>query len=176
MQIRHVSPHDYNDIISVLNDWWGGRQMVDMLPKLFFIHFQNTSFVAIEQEQIIGFLIGFVSQTYPEEAYIHFVGVHPDYRKRKIASRLYERFFETVKEKGCRLVRCVTSPVNRTSIAFHSRMGFDIEKGDQEIEGVSVFTNYDGRGGHRVLFVKHLQDGGRNGDERSVSAGYQAAK
>jgi ribosomal protein S18 acetylase RimI-like enzyme len=157
MLIRNVSPDDYHSIIHVLNDWWGGRQMADMLPKLFFIHFQETSFVAIDQEQIIGFLVGFVSQTYSDEAYIHFIGVHPEYRKQKIASKLYELFFEKVKEKGCQLVRCVTSPVNRTSIAFHTRMGFEIESGDRVIDGISVFSNYDGKGNDRVLFVKHLK-------------------
>ncbi|WP_181538213.1 GNAT family N-acetyltransferase [[Anoxybacillus] calidus] len=157
MLIRHVSPEDYHNIIHVLNDWWGGRQMADMLPKLFFIHFQETSFVALAQDQIIGFLVGFVSQTYPDEAYIHFIGVHPEYRKRKIASKLYELFFEKMKEKGCQLVRCVTSPINRTSIAFHTRMGFEIETGDRVVDGISVFSNYDGRGNDRVLFVKHLK-------------------
>ncbi|WP_044748383.1 GNAT family N-acetyltransferase [Bacillus alveayuensis] len=157
MLIRNVSPDDYHSIINVLNDWWGGRQMADMLPKLFFIHFQETSFVAIDQEQIIGFLVGFVSQTYSDEAYIHFIGVHPEYRKQKIASKLYELFFEKVKEKGCQLVRCVTSPVNRTSITFHTRMGFEIESGDRVVDGISVFSNYDGKGNDRVLFVKHLK-------------------
>jgi ribosomal protein S18 acetylase RimI-like enzyme len=126
------------------------------LPKLFFIHFQETSFVAVDQDQIIGFLVGFVSQTFPNEAYIHFVGVHPEYRKRKVASKLYELFFEKVKEKGCQLVRCVTSPVNRTSIAFHTSMGFDIETGDRMVDGISVFSNYDGQGNDQVLFVKRL--------------------
>lgn len=33
--IRQVESSDYQPIISVLNDWWGGRNMSDMLPKLF---------------------------------------------------------------------------------------------------------------------------------------------
>src|SRR6266700_2822677 len=44
-RIRLATPSDYEDIISVLNDWWGGRQMSDMLPKLFFVHFRGTTFV-----------------------------------------------------------------------------------------------------------------------------------
>jgi hypothetical protein len=38
-KIRHISPTDYNSIISVLDEWWGGRPMSTMLPKLFFTHF-----------------------------------------------------------------------------------------------------------------------------------------
>jgi hypothetical protein len=61
MEIRHVKEDDYDSIISVINDWWGGREMADMLPKLFFQHFQHTSFVCEEKNTIVGFLVGFVS-------------------------------------------------------------------------------------------------------------------
>jgi predicted GNAT superfamily acetyltransferase len=155
--IRHVDPSDYQSIISVLNDWWGGRNVSDMLPKLFFVHFSETSFVAESEGKIIGFLIGFLSQTFPDQAYIHFVGIHPDYRKGGLARNLYGHFMRIVLEHGCRIVCCVTSPVNKVSIAFHLRMGFSIEPGDKVIEGISVTKNYDGYGGDRVLFVKLLK-------------------
>ena len=154
--IRHVEPSDYQPIISVLNDWWGNRNMSDMLPKLFFVHFHNTSFVVESEGKIVGFLIGFLSQTFPDQAYIHFVGVHPDYRRKGLAGNLYRHFIESARKHGCRVVRCVTSPVNKVSIAFHLRMGFSIEPGDILIEGISVAESYDGRGGDRVLFVKLL--------------------
>ncbi|UUZ83722.1 GNAT family N-acetyltransferase [Paenibacillus sp. P26] len=130
--------------------------MADMLPKLFFQHFQDTSFIAEQEGQVIGFLIGFVSQTIPTEAYVHFIGVHPDCRKDGVAKDLYQMFFEKVREKGCNVVRCVTSPVNKSSIAFHTRMGFQIEKGTGEVDGIPVAINYDGIGQDRVLFVKEL--------------------
>lgn len=55
--------------------------MADMLPKLFFQHFEETSFAIHESGHVVAFLIGFVSQTHPEQAYIHFIGVHQDYRR-----------------------------------------------------------------------------------------------
>lgn len=130
--------------------------MADMLPKLFFVHFQETGFVCEDDGNIIAFLVGFLSQTYPNEAYIHFVGVHPMYRKQGIANRLYDTFFAAVRKKGCDTIRCVTSPVNKGSIAFHQRMGFQIEPGDDVIDGIQVASNYDGKGNSRVLFVKKL--------------------
>src|SRR3990167_1412288 len=104
--IRPLAPSDYLPIISVVNAWWGGRNMADMIPKLFFIHFQNTSFAVEHKGELIGFLIGFVSQTFRDEAYIHFVGVHPDFRKHHIGQNLYETFFQTIKTLGCVRVRC----------------------------------------------------------------------
>lgn len=156
MLIRPVREADYPPIIAVIDSWWGGRRMADMLPRLFFIHFQNTSFVAEENGAVIGFLIGFVSQTHPTHAYVHFVGVHPDQRQRRIGQRLYTVFFETVKRSGCTVVHAVTSPVNKDSIGFHTRLGFEIEKTDGEVDGVPVMRNYDGEGQDRVVFVKRL--------------------
>ncbi|MCF6409821.1 GNAT family N-acetyltransferase [Pseudalkalibacillus salsuginis] len=156
MEIRQMKKTDYEIVSPLLDEWWGGRQMSGMVPKLFFNHFNNTSFIAEQDGKIVGFLIGFLSQSSPEEAYIHFVGVDPDYRKYAIGRTLYHRFFEVVKEHGRNTIRAITSPVNKGSIAYHTKMGFEIEKGDTEVDGVSVFADYDGAGNDRVLFVKRL--------------------
>ena len=39
VKIRNLSPSDYDAIIRVVDDWWGGRRMASMLPRLFFEHF-----------------------------------------------------------------------------------------------------------------------------------------
>ncbi|MFA4135451.1 MULTISPECIES: GNAT family N-acetyltransferase [unclassified Brevibacillus] len=156
MQIRNVQEQDYLKVITVLNDWWGGRPMSDMLPKLFFIHFQSTSFIVEEKGEVIAFLIGFLSQTLPSEAYIHFVGVHPDKRKDGWGRELYYHFFQTVEQKGCNTIRCITSPVNKGSISFHMKLGFVVEKGDKSVDGIDVTSNYDGKGNDRVTFVKKI--------------------
>jgi len=77
VRIRPVRSSDYRTVISVIDDWWGGRRMADMLPRLFFDHFTDTSFAAERDGQLAGFLIGFRSQSRPGEAYIHFVGITP---------------------------------------------------------------------------------------------------
>ena len=154
--LRHAEASDFLSIITVLDGWWGGRHMSDMLPKLFFVHFRPTSFVAECNGNIVGFIVGFVSQTSSDEAYIHFVGVHPDFRKGGLGRTLYERFFNATSKLGCRVVRCVTSTFNRASISFHQRMGFVVEPGNKTVDGISVFENYDGVGEDRVLFSKRL--------------------
>jgi ribosomal protein S18 acetylase RimI-like enzyme len=146
--IRPAEPADYPRVHAVIDDWWGGRPMAAMLPKLFFVHFRDTSFVAEEDDgSLAGFLCGFRSQTFPDEAYIHFVGVDPARRTAGLGRALYERFFEAARANGRSLVRAVTSPVNEGSIRFHQQMGFDTEY---------VAENYDGSGEDRVLFVKRL--------------------
>ncbi|GIO20587.1 N-acetyltransferase [Oceanobacillus oncorhynchi subsp. incaldanensis] len=156
MEIRSLQSSDYDVLIPQINDWWGGRDMAGMLPKLFFQHFKNTSFIAEEDDEMVGFLIGFLSQDQSDEAYIHFVGVHPDYRKKDIGKTLYEKFFAKVNMADRKIIRSITSPVNKTSIAFHQKMGFVIERGDKTVDGAAVKANYDGFGNDRVLFKKEL--------------------
>jgi hypothetical protein len=75
---RNVIEDDYFKVMDVINNWWGGRQMTHLLPRLFFEHFQSTSFIVEDvNNRLSAFLIGFVSQTHPNVAYIHFVGVNP---------------------------------------------------------------------------------------------------
>ena len=143
--IRHAEPGDYAEVIGVIDDWWGGRAMAAMLPKLFFVHFRETSFVAEEHGRLVGFLCGFRSQTFPDEAYVHFVGVAPEQRGGGLGRELYERFFAAVAPRG--VVRAVTSPVNERSVAFHRALGFEVERVDED---------YDGRGEPRVLLRKLL--------------------
>jgi ribosomal protein S18 acetylase RimI-like enzyme len=146
MNTRSIRDSDYFKVIPVINDWWGGRQVTHLLPRLFFEHFQNTSFVIEDDDNLVAFLIGFISQTHINESYIHFVGVHPEYRKKGIARELYELFFSKVRDCGCDTVRCITTPINEGSVKFHTQLGFS----------TSIATDYAGSGQNRILFVKTL--------------------
>jgi len=140
--IRAAEPADYGRVIAVIDEWWGGRQMTAMLPKLFFVHFRDTSFVAQNDGALAGFLCGFRSQTFEDEAYVHFVGVDPAQRGSGLGRELYQRFFDAVAPRS--VVRAVTAPVNERSVAFHRAIGFEVDRVDED---------YDGRGQSRVLLV-----------------------
>ena len=157
LRLRHVERSDHARVIAVIDEWWGGRPMSGRLSHVFFVHFRPTSFLFECGDELLAFLLGFTSQTAPNEAYVHFVGVHPDYRKLGLARRLYERFFTVATLKGCDVVRSHTSPANRLSIGFHAAMRFEIEPGDDVINGVPAWRDYSGPGEHRVRFVKHLR-------------------
>jgi len=142
--IRHAEPADYPRVHAVIDDWWGGRRMAAMLPKLFFVHFRDTSFVADAGDgRLAGFLCGFRSQTFADEAYVHFVGVDPNRRAAGLGRALYDRFFTAVEDR--RVVRAVTSPLNERSVSFHRALGFEVERVDDD---------YDGRGEARVLLCR----------------------
>jgi ribosomal protein S18 acetylase RimI-like enzyme len=148
VRIRPAQPSDYGRVIQHVNVWWGGREMAPMLPKLFFLHFEGTSFVAEDEGgALTGFLVGFLSQSDPAEAYVHFVGVAPAHRGSGVGRDLYETFFEAARSHGRGVVRCVTSPVNEPSVEFHRALGFEVER---------VARDYDGPGEDRVLLIRRL--------------------
>jgi ribosomal protein S18 acetylase RimI-like enzyme len=146
--IREARPADYARVIQHVDAWWGGRERASMLPRLFFVHFEGTNFVAEADEgELLGFLCGFVSQTAPDEAYVHFLGVAPSRRGSGLGRELYERFFDAVRARGRTLVRCATSPANEATVDFHRALGFEVER---------TVPDYDGPGEDRVLLVKRL--------------------
>ena len=154
IKIRKGKPDDHDRIVPVMKDWWGGRDLTPMLPKLFLIHFHDTVLIAEKENELIGFLIGFLSQSYAEEAYIHFVGVHPEFRKKGLAKMLYENFFDICQKHHRTTIRACTSPVNKGSIKFHQSMGFQLEPGNSEIDGVPVTLDYNRTGDHKVLLKR----------------------
>jgi GNAT superfamily N-acetyltransferase len=156
LRIRHLLASDYDVIAPVVDAWWGGRPVRQLLQRLFFEHFTPTSFFVGSTDSVEAFLIGFRSQSIPHVGYIHFVGVRPDLRGRGLARALYQRFFDVVQPLGATEVQCITSPANVNSIAFHRHMGFELLPGDGELDGFPVVLNHAGEGQPRVVFRKDL--------------------
>ncbi len=161
---RPATAGDHRTIVRCVQSWWGdsrtpeaARELSLLLPRLFLEHFARTSLVVEDDTGIRAFLVGFHSADVPDEAYIHFVGVDPQHRGTGAARDLYTRFFAEAAVAGRRLVRAITSPANTGSIAFHRAMGFEIEPGDREVDGIAVHSDYDGPGQHRVCFRRRLE-------------------
>lgn len=155
MQYRNIEESDYPYVIERLNAWWGGRNMADMLPRLFFTYFRSSSFICLSDEKIVGFLVGFVSEDVNDTGYVHFVGVDPEFRRSHIAKALYSKFFQYCQNRSVIQIKCVTSPVNSGSIAFHHSIGFRASSYDALGNPVAS-PDYDGSGEHRVLFSMPL--------------------
>jgi ribosomal protein S18 acetylase RimI-like enzyme len=157
VEFRPATGADHARVVAVVDDWWGGRSMAPLLQRLFFDHFGPTSFIAESEAELAGFLIGFVSPGKAGTAYVHFVGVEPGRRGSGLGTELYRRFFGVARGAGCRWVECITGPVNTGSIAFHTRLGFEVVPGGLVRDGVDVHPDYDGPGHDRVLFRYDLE-------------------
>lgn len=157
LKLEILQDETYDFIIENLNHWFGGRNMTDMLPRLFFKHFGNTSFIAKINNEIVGFIIAFFSASDMETGYIHFVGVNPNYRRLGVGKKLYQHFYKLCKEKSVTKISCITSPINETSITYHHSLGFSASKYKTDGQ-VDPELNYDGPGNHRILFKKNISN------------------
>lgn len=159
IRFRRPTEADHAGIVRQVDDWWGGRSLHHLLPRLWFQHFTGTSWVAEDADgRVVGFLIGFVSADRPDEAYIHMVGASPNHRRSGLGRALYERFIEDVRSRGIRRVSAVTWPGNRVSVGFHRAMGFTPADGPgtQNLYGTPAYPDYDADGDDRVVFSREL--------------------
>ena len=82
LRFRRPTEDDYRRVVDVVDEWWGGRKMRALLPRLWFQHFTGTSWVAEDESgRPVGFLVGFVSADQLDTGYIHMVGTDPNHRR-----------------------------------------------------------------------------------------------
>jgi len=158
--ITQLTEADFDYLSPRLDEWWGGRSMSAMLPRLWFKHFSETCFAARDDGgRPVGFLVGYVQNNSEATAYVHFIGVDPAQRGGGLGRQLYRHFEEKVVSVGCSKIEAVTSPSNQNSLAFHEALGFVAVEPNgttalpSEAQGV---RDYDGAGEDRVLLRKSL--------------------
>jgi GNAT superfamily N-acetyltransferase len=156
---RRPRESDYEPIIGVVDEWWAGRHVALLLPRLWLQHFNGTSWLAETVDAgLAGFLIGFLSPDQPEVAYCHMLAVNPNLRRHGIGRALYERFFAEARAAGRSRVIAVTWPANRASLRFHEALGFQLVRGPdtQNLYGSPAFAEYDFGSEERTVMVRRL--------------------
>ncbi len=156
--IRNAVDADFYTCVGICRRAWPSFKERESIFHLFCKHFSTTSFVHEEARVVNGFLLGFLSQTRLDVAYIHLVAVDPDAQRRGIASRLYERFFVTARALNRRSVALIVNPDNGASIGFHKRLGFVVDASGETILDHNEIAgrDYNGPGLHMVRFQKTL--------------------
>jgi ribosomal protein S18 acetylase RimI-like enzyme len=159
IRFRRPAEADYLRMVRVVDDWWAGRHIDTLLPRLWLQHFTGTSWlVEDESGRLAGFLVGFVSPDEPTTAYCHMVAIDPNRRGRGIGRQLYERFFHDARAAGATRVVAVTWPGNRASVAFHRALGFQpaTGPGTQNLYGTPAYPGYDFDREDRVVLTRPL--------------------
>jgi GNAT superfamily N-acetyltransferase len=159
LSFRHPIETDHARVVEVVDEWWGGRKMRALLPRLWFQHFSGTSWLLETTEgRLAGFVVAFISQDDPTTGYVHMIASDPNWRRAGIGRVLYERVFGDLSARGVRRVKAITWPGNRSSVAFHTALGFGIDDGPgtQRLYGIPAYPDFDGWGEDRVVFTKDL--------------------
>ena len=145
MEIRGLTKADYDYIISVLDQWWGGPAGRRADP-MFFYEFGEHALVAELDGELIGFLLGVMLPGPSATGYVHLVGIHPDHRRRQVGKELYAQFTERCRAAGMKRIKSLASAGHEGPVRFHESMGF----------ASTEVPDYAGPGRSRVVFVKEL--------------------
>ena len=144
MQTRPLTKADYDEIVQVIDRWWGGPTTALAHP-IFFYELGRLARVVENDGLLVGFLLGFICPD-ASVGYVHLVGIHPDYRRRGVAKLLYTAFEEDCAREGCRRLKAITTAGNEGSVRFHEALGWSMAETE----------DYAGPGRLRIVFTKDL--------------------
>lgn len=153
MLTRSLSKRDYDHIVQVIDRWWGGPTSALAHP-LFHYELGELARVVEHDGILVGFLFGFIAPGPPRTGYVHLVGIHPDFRRRGVATVLYQAFEEDCRQAQCIELKAITTLGNDASVEFHEATGWE----------KSTVDDYAGPGRARIVLRKTLS-AARVGDE-----------
>src|SRR5678815_2092811 len=121
MRTRQITKADFDQIVEVIDHWWGGPIGTFAHP-IFFYELGEKAIIVEEgsdlngtgegdvstEKEMIGFLLGFVAHEPVRTGYVHLVGIHPKYRRRGVGRLLYENFTEICKVARCHRMKAIT--------------------------------------------------------------------
>ena len=125
MVVLPLGPDDFLPALQRVDEWFG-ETVHEPVHAVFFHHFGGYS--VKEDDELIGFLMGFRSQSDPDVAYIHLAAIDPARRGEGIGSNLYERFERQAQAWHCVWIEAIAGPDNQAAVDFHESKGFWKEK------------------------------------------------
>lgn len=143
---RPLTAAHFDAARAVADDWFG-HPVGLTLHRLFFDQLgPHGVWIARDDDAPAGFLLGLVSASEPDLAYVHLHAVDPALRGQGVGATLYRAFGERAMESGCTRIRALAAPQREGSIAFHRALGFD----------GPLVAGYLGPGEDRIVFERSL--------------------
>ena len=170
-RFRRPTEDDYAALTGLVDEWWDGRVLQGLLPRLWIRHFADTSWIAevghevasgsgmaVGQPRIAGFLVAFRSPGHEGIAVLHAVGVHPTHRRQNVGRMLVDHFLEDARRAGAVRVEAIVWPGNRRGLAFLAALGFspDPDPAARSLYGIPAFEGYDFGTEDRARFGREL--------------------
>ncbi len=126
MKIRKASVEDFLKLHDLIGKIEGIVQHPTHFYKIMINNFGNSIIIAEESGELTGFLLGFVSQTDPDEFFIWQLGVDPAFRGRKIAKRIMQATIDSAADHKCKRITATVETTNKASQRLFESSGFII--------------------------------------------------
>ena len=138
---------DFLQITGSLDQFWD-EPREQLHHRLFLSEFGESAYVIRHGQLVVAYLFGLIGTAQPRTGYVHLIAVRNGHRGRGLARKLYERFENYARGKGCSQLKAITSPGNIGSIEFHKSIGMQTQ----------VMKHFAGptEAHHRVVFTKAI--------------------
>ena len=140
-QIVHPRLEHLDEIVQLANDAEFIVPNTRMIYWMCCSIFSNFSFIAIEEDEIIGLLFALPDPN-DNSLWVHQLFVKKEYQRQKVAERLSERLDHLVVEGGgISSLRCAVKPNNLPSKSFVEKRDFILQKLDSHMD-MYIYVKY----------------------------------
>ncbi|SDC19742.1 diaminobutyrate acetyltransferase [Pelagirhabdus alkalitolerans] len=96
-------------------------------------YFKETCVVAKDNQNVLGFITGFIPPENPNTVFVWQISVDPNHSGKGIASKLLKQLVSQVKSKGVNYVEATITPSNKASQALFKKLATSFDT-DYQVE------------------------------------------
>lgn len=161
IQFPAVREDEFIEIRQFVSDCPPLEAYPDHVYKILLRYFGNSCVVAKWRKRIIGFVLGFISQTHGQSTYFLWqIGVAPYMQGSGLGRRLLAKVEKTATNLGCQRIELTIDPENRPSQKLFEKSGYSNisskENVTVELKGNTAVKDYYKPGRHFMLYEKKL--------------------
>lgn len=158
MRIRKAAQEDFLRV----HEFTAGCPPMENYPehvyKILLRYFGDYCFIAEENEQIIGFVLGIVPQSFQDTYFLWDIGVTSSYRGQGIGGKLVREVEKELGKMGFKRIELTIDPANLPSRKLFEKMGYENiseRVGNTiEVQGNMAVKDYYKPGRHFMVFEK----------------------
>lgn len=171
MRIRKATQEDFLRVHRFTSGCPPLENYPEHLYKIILRYFGDYCFIAEKKEQIIGFAMGIVPQSFPHTYFLWQVGIAPSYQGKGIGGKLVRVIENEIKKKGITRIEVTIDPVNSTSQKLFEKMEYKniSEKVGKtiKVQGNIAVQDYYKPGRHFMVYEKWI--GQEYGDDERIT-------
>lgn len=124
LTIREAKISDLDTVHSIELTCFGQDAYGPALLQIYQMVSPNTFLVAEHEGNVIGYVIGTLEAR--DKGHVVSIGVHPNYRKRGVATALLNEVISRFNARGVKIVKLEVRVSNLPAINLYRKLGFEI--------------------------------------------------
>jgi phosphoribosylamine--glycine ligase len=161
IQFRTAKETEFMEVRQFVSDCPPLEAYPDHVYKILLRYFGNSCLVVHWRERIIGFVLGFISQTHtPVTYFLWQIGVAPYMQGSGLGKQMLEEVENIARTLGCHKMQLTVDPTNQPSQKLFEKNGYSNISTDEgvtvEVLGNPAVKDYYKPGRHFMLFEKSI--------------------